>query len=727
MVAQREGGGESGLSSAAFSGQTVHFILERKDDRTLEAIPLEKTNVKIDDVPTGSIPGWRITDEQGITYLFYEQETTRRIAIEAGVSANSVSNSGSYVSSWYLTEIILPNSRNIEFEYTNKLFNPNYGVGYSTDYYSNMAKGYAYGQPLVEHTFNSEPYQTDLDNYYTMIDFYSSMTEIEEQLRDTRYLMTEVGQALFELTGCGLLPGSGNVEFVDKMMGFITDLEKAGGNAGREAVNTLNRLIELCRPLSGTSVNYQMLCIYLENLKQTYIKILTGTENRVFGKSGQVIKYTIDTKCLTHVKCGTQEARFTYTDERFLDDVTLFSCARDTILNVKLNRKNSRVLGGIVIKGPSDSVRLSQTFTYYDSDSYSKGADAWGYYNGDTKGIECLTDMGSNYYPFIETPNCSAQMKEELPFRTGECDEEHLKKYSLKSIRTFGGATINIDYERNRFFMGQDADADVGEGFAYSGLRVKSIAVYDEGVRTDSVHYHYERKNGASTGKLVVTGLHNGFVLNYGEFTDVVISGLIQDDGMAILGGGNNGVMYSYVREEHVGRGSSAYYFHVPQNASLYTFEMPTEHAYWMYGLPLGKIDYDERGNIGRMVKYRYHASTLPSLFFVMQDFVETDNVPFPFDKSRAQLKPFEYYMDEEEIRRDYQSRPDIFLCSDGFSYYTVNPYRDIYLPNIAPRANIVVPDQRYRLCLGGKVVLKSVESYDFGSASSDRSSRVPA
>ena len=36
----------------------------------------------------------------------------------------------------------------------------------------------------------------------------------------------------------------------------------------------------------------------------------------------------------------------------------------------------------------------------------------------------------------------------------------------------------------------------------------------------DSVYYHYTREGGESTGKLVVTGLNNGYTLRYNSVSD---------------------------------------------------------------------------------------------------------------------------------------------------------------------------------------------------------------
>lgn len=730
LVNQHYKDGESDIFTAVFNGKVVYFILEPAGNNKVRAVPLEKTNVKIEDNAMGEIFQWKITDEDGVIYIFKEIERTENVGLEEGVSRNSVTGE-SYVSSWYLTEIVLPNSKNIEFKYTNKYSDPysNPNDTYSTMYYSNMAMGYEYGRPLVENTFDVKPWEKEIQNSFDDINFYAARTSLEAQVRDTRYMMDELALNRFNSLGCGLLPSNvGESIFIDKMMGLITNLEQLGGNVGSQAVDAVNECMASIHSLAGTSINYQMLYSALGSLKQIYINILTTRDERFYNPAGQVRKYKINTKCLTSVLCGDREVKLTYTNypnKRMLTNIVLFTHVRDTLVNVDLDRRYGDVLGGIKITGANDTVVQTQTFSYYDTDNYSEGADAWGYYNGETRGIDALTISGIRY-PFIYVPNISSKMEKEIDnFRLGTCEEAHLKKYSLKTIRTSAGARINIDYEKNWIFW--RINSSWWENADYSGLRVKSLAIYDGNNKVDSVYYHYTREGGESTGKLVVTGLNNGYTLQYNSvrdegiysspFNDKVLCGLIQDDGMAILGSGNNGVMYDYVREERVGRGSTGYYFLIPQNA-VSGKGIPTEYSYWMYGLPLGQVDYDNKGHVVRMIKNKYYASSSPSLSNVNSDFVQMNSVPFPFSSVKLQLKPYGFYIDKERIKREYQGKPQICICRDGLTAYYIDPYEHVYKSNIAPRTNIIIPDQSYNLYYGGKVVLKEREMYTFASTS---------
>ena len=728
LVNQHYKDGESDIFTAVFNGKMIHFILEPAGNYKVRAVPLEKTNVKIEDNTMGEILQWKITDEDGIIYIFREIERTENVGLEEGVSRNSVTGE-SYVSSWYLTEIVLPNSKNIEFKYTDKYSDPynNPYDTYSTMYYSNMAMGYEYGRPLVENTFDVKPWEEEIQNSFDLINFYAARTNLEAQARDTRYMMDELALNRFNSLGCGLLPSNtGEIIFIDKMMGLMTNLEQLGGNVGSQAVDAVNQCMSSIHGLTGTSINYQMLYSALESLKRIYINILTTRGNRSCNPAGQARQYKIKTKCLTNVLCGDREIKLTYTNYpnlRMLTNIVLFTHARDTLVNVDFDRRSSDILGGIKITGANDTVVQTQTFSYYDTDNHTRGADAWGYYNGESKGIDVLTIYGIRY-PFIYVPDVSNQFEKEMDdFRLGTCEEEHLKKYSLKTISTSAGARINIDYEKNWIFW--RINSSWWENADYSGLRVKSLAIYDGNNKVDSVYYHYTREGGESTGKLVVTGLNNGYTLRYNSvidedvysspFIDKILCGLIQDDGMAILSSGNNGVMYDYVREERVGRGSTGYYFLIPQNV-VSGKGIPTEYSYWMYGLPLGQVDYDNKGHVVRMIKNKYYASSSPSLSNVNSDFVQMNSVPFPFSSVKLQLKPYGFYIDKEKVKREYQNKPHIYLCRDGLTSYYIDPYEHIYKPNILPRTNIIIPDRSYNLYYGGKVVLKEQEMYTFAS-----------
>jgi len=521
-------------------------------------------------------------------------------------------------------------------------------------------------------------------------------------------------------------------------MGLVTNLAELTGPSN-EALGIVQDYIDA---LNGTTThNGQMLQLMLGNIKAIYISVLEQKKAVYYRRSSAAKSYAIGTKYLTRVRAGGRELQLAYqgaSSARKLIALTLLGPACDTIGAVHLHQNSYSLLDEVTIRGGGGGETRSCYFTYHQAPPGRSGMDAWGYANGDatTKGV---TDFGA-LYPFIFVPPLNtAAMQDSLQddredcYRSGAPDILRAKRHSLKTIRSSTGGEVHLDYELNEV-------RQFSRNIDYGGIRLKSLVMKDGMGGTDSVHYHYVDETGAGTGSLVVTGLHNGYTLEYDEIQsmdavaasgpDHVLTGRIQDDGMAILVSHNNGLMYSYVREERVGQGGSAFYFHVPQNVPASIDSLPTEFAYWQYGLPLGRVDYDAAGRIVNLLRNRYYASSSPSLVSsTPPGYVVEEGNPFPFlaSTSRLQLQPFGFYMNEIDMENDYKQREQTLLYSVDMEAYYIRPYEDIYLPNIAPRANVRVPDRWYRLYLGGKVVLKSTEQLVPDYDPSATAERTPA
>jgi YD repeat-containing protein len=382
-----------------------------------------------------------------------------------------------------------------------------------------------------------------------------------------------------------------------------------------------------------------------------------------------------------------------------IQEIALLNYFRDTIISVQLEQQG-RLLRKITIKSPKNLFSKVQQFSYFDALNDNTGEDIFGYYNGTPPSLSLNTSGAM--YPYITVPSeflYNISNNSDLDLGDGSHDSQHVKRYSLKNIKTSRGGEIELDYEPNQLHF-------FGNNIEFGGLRLKNMLLRDENGNVDSIQYHYTREDGKGSGKFVLNGLSQGKTLYYTHCIDNVLMEGVEDIGNGILNTGNNGIIYDYVREECSGSGSTTYYFFVP----LMNYGISNEsYPYWLMGLPLGKIEYDETGHMVSMQKNKY-----ASLENNLQDFFQITNDYAPFNKVAKQLKPFGFYIDGEKLENDYKSRPNVMLYRNRDFVYMMNPYRDQYLPNIAPRTYIILPDQAYVLYYGGKVILKETSEYLF-------------
>ena len=110
--------GESDIFTAVFNGQSVHFMLGLDAANRICALPLERTNVRIECEQNGlyTIDGWTVTDEEGNRYIYRQKEWSADIVKEEAVSFNGLRDK-SYVSSWYLSRIEPVNGSPLVYHY----------------------------------------------------------------------------------------------------------------------------------------------------------------------------------------------------------------------------------------------------------------------------------------------------------------------------------------------------------------------------------------------------------------------------------------------------------------------------------------------------------------------------------------------------------------------------------------------------------------------------------
>ena len=106
---------EPDIYSFSFLGQSEKFIV---DKATRTGIASKKTNLKIEIINTlteNRIKGWKITDDRGNQYFFEDIETSDVTSFNPNGRGASVRQR--YVSSWYLSKIVLSNRTEITFLY----------------------------------------------------------------------------------------------------------------------------------------------------------------------------------------------------------------------------------------------------------------------------------------------------------------------------------------------------------------------------------------------------------------------------------------------------------------------------------------------------------------------------------------------------------------------------------------------------------------------------------
>jgi hypothetical protein len=388
-------------------------------------------------------------------------------------------------------------------------------------------------------------------------------------------------------------------DYVSKIMGVLGEAQ-AYMSPYTSAVSKLRSAIN---SLPDNNTAASVLRDYLKSIIEIYV-IAATTPTRRYNKPNSTISmYQIYSKFLTGITCGDQEVSLSYQDvseKRQLESVALLNYFRDTISFVQLEIQQD-LLKKLTFKNPLDSLSKSQQFSYFNTTD-QRGADIFGYYNGSEGiGVGTIDDA----YPFIGTPMVNAyniqHQFDSIMFSDGHHDADHVKMHTLKNIKTSGGSEIVLDYEPNQlFFFGENYDA--------GGIRIKNMILKDGTGSVDSVHYHYTKEEGESSGRMMLRPARGKMLFYASYFADQVYSEEVEDEGHGIFNTGNNGIIYDYVIEEHVGSGSIAYYSHTP--AELY--ETTLGYPYWLMGLPLGKVEYDVEGRRVSMQKNSYYASLAP-------------------------------------------------------------------------------------------------------------------
>lgn len=691
--------GENDIFTVVFNGQSVSFIIEMDANKKIYAIPLERTNVKIECVSEGGmeIKGWIITDEDGNRYTYMQQEWSTNINKEDAITFNGI-HGRYYLSAWHINKIEPCNGNAILFNYfedviwSNRQSNVN-RTTYSACYWSK----YGYGKSMKEHPFDFSKYSSKYNSAMSTARSYVGQLLSEMHLNSQICEYVSHGEWVRQ-------PTLSQDHFIKnyRIMGMLGDISSIS-SVSNDLVQTLIQLEGYYRGQSSNAA--QNAAYYIGKAKDYIIESLREvndvTSKETFGGVG----YTILTPLLKDITCMDKIIEFYYQGSqgaKYIYSIRKCDLVKRRISEVLVERNMDQLCKLSFLD--KDSNEISQMkFDYYTRpQNVTLIPDIWGYPK------RKLNKGGERYMPEVDT-TCS-------------------KIGSMKTITLFDGGRILIDYESNRVINSNMTDVDnVDNWLEYGGIRIKSLILADNiGCSFDTIYYSYP-----FPGLLVYDDFFNKELIRYQSFSDTITHSQVKFKGNAFLNTGNNGVYYRYVNETIVGKGTKAYLFHVPMRhpISLLT-RLP--YTFWLNGLLLATASYDTRGNLKQIMKNKYYTDMLfdtetslgelPFMIFFDDniDYFEAGDTILGYKYKKEQLQAYDYYMDMEYLSSYYKSL-DTKQLYPGYYY---SPYNEIYLPNISPRVSIKIPESNYKLLYGGKTLLKEQIEYRFEGQVTDKISR---
>lgn len=656
--------GEYDIFTAIFNGQSVKFFLI-PDGVEWQIHFLEKTNVRVTYTRDGGIiSGWDIVDEDGVRYVYRMPEWSR---VKSNLFSFIKFEPKSYISSWYLSRIEVPNAEPICFEYQTPYPQPvgdqpnERVVTTSTTYQVN----YEYGSRITERVFNPDAYQSAL--YKEFGDARLGGMSIQAQT-ELQYSLAGFKNETMALVNIDPDFGKPSGNETSKVMGMEWELEEV-------AKSSANMIASLDRTITSYG-NSPAVKESLGKAKEIFIRCL-NEQKEVTEKTQlnyEIISY--DPARIASVSTGSQQLTFVYGEwSKQLTAMILSDYRKKQLQEVFLHTLPGGLLEQISWYGDHTSVNSfqQQTFRYYHAENagvkYFKlpGSDKWGYRNGTNE-----EDHQRSVHP------------------------DYVKSYSLASISTTDGGSIEIDYEPNRI----STSSSVPGNDYYAGIRVKTL-VMKAGSRNntaDTIRYHYP-----GGGYEIPDSYFDRDTVRYLNISDIVTKLPVKARWKSLIEA-NNGILYPYVEEELVGKGRKSYCFFVPSQS-----QSNSAWAYWLYGLPLAGASYDQQGRLVELRKNKYMTDLyVPELrdnidaSYVSQWF-EACPPDFEYDRNTTQIKAWPYYVDKDSLSRYYQ--PSRW----GDNYALV---KDIYEKNLLPRFTQELPVQHYTFGHGGKTVLKKQTVY---------------
>lgn len=688
-VSMHELDGESDIFTLNLNGRTLNFIL----DQGFVVRDLERSGVRISCLRDEKITGWKVTDENGIQYIYKEQEIFRNRSHETAVSFNNT-ECKEYVSAWFISQMIPPGDDTIRFVYGGS---PGDSTP-DTDRRACLRSGlqvYHYGFPLYEFTSNFEPYRHLFNQALEEAKSYLSRAGMGLQQEianvNNKFLRN------YDVWSKNLVQVLQNkLIYQNRIMGVLTDM-KGFADVNRQVVLLLDNLTDECQRMGVSGAVYEL------KRAKNYLKRTLTESTRVSAKTlNNTFYYELKTPVLKRIITSDKEAELIYNKvsaseghtAHKLTRIVLRDCYDNTLLDFRFGRNNSDCLKVIETCSPEGKRINRQQFSYYQEESYPQGTDLWGHW------------ASKNIQPSDEG-----------------YDHTYVKRFSLKNIKLSTGGEIDIDYRPNLIRTGVTSVRPAG------GISIWKIILKSDADHRDTLEYLYPEH-----ARCVYKNFTNRDTLSYAassgqsSFKDIVMKPRIDFQGNACINTGNRGLYYDYVLEKRSGKGSRAWWFYVPSPSNTHNDK---KFPYSLCGKMLGTAVYDLQGNLLQLIKNKYlttHDS--PS---VDSGFLSFFDCKVASQGGNDQLKPYEYCMDASRLENYYRNQPDVVTYQDRESTHVLIPYQHIYKLNIEPRTRIEIPDRLYTLYFRCSTVLGEEKVYDFsgsgvrGPSADDLKRTIPA
>lgn len=458
--------------------------------------PLEKTNLLIEDIEGG----FRITDENGIKYIFTSREMSVGVCFQnSNSSANNIWNSG-FCSSWYLTDILIPGDEPVHFEYTE---------GTIVDYTYLNETVYNYGKALRTREFDFDYYKREINKNLNDALYFARSLAVQQQFaalaedvnRVPRYVevikqtsyMSNYGfpVTILESGGQIRIPDIGmTIDYetiarsylLDRVVGYLADASFASNSLS----NTMTQIDQLVEIFENTE--FPSSCapqaIALKGCLRELLRYLRLSIERVTQKSVHYLKdfsqQSIKEIGLKQVSWGTNRVVI-QRDGRVVESIQWQNLKKDVIRKVDLSYSRG-CLQGLTIGYDKSELLGYYNFSYYLDTLRLQSRDIWGYCNGMAGNTEHFIPLDQTVlqkHSFVQVGNVSLPSNVRS-YYDGSANEEYAKAFSLKRISGTGKWSLDVDYELNEY-----------DGEKFGGIRVKEITLNDGCGNVDTVRYHY--------------------------------------------------------------------------------------------------------------------------------------------------------------------------------------------------------------------------------------------
>lgn len=741
--------GENDLFSADYGDLHVKFIIKPDGANGIMAVPLEKTNIKIEITATTPnsdkpIASFKIIDEHGVVYVFDRIEYLYNYYKQSAAIASDSYMKGVAIA-WYLSKVQYINGSTASFVYADELASE-MDVSYDQTrvFYGQvlhkLAKDPALWAEIQQLIGSSSQNATILAGLNEMIQIYDQRQKSIEMAFRNAYSSSISFNSSADYSSVDL-----SESFPP---GYYTSLEQ-------EFRNNKDLLSFYTNDFATKAYNQQWLS---QDIASKMVAYLTSIGYENYEAQNNCVGSFIKKKLLRKIVLDKSVIIFKYAPvaympgnyHTFLTQLYQIDDVCDTVTNIFFDY--TKIFGVSTGHNPAGFLRkvrfmsknfedsLTYRFEYYNEPEgtipYNYYAqDYWGFYNGANNQSLFMSDP--YYYPYYTgAPDDLALFQTfrtypQYPVTYNLTDglgsdripnPEKVMAYSLKKVYIPTGGNIEFIYEANNIgfnYGSKQYNVVVG------GQRIKSIRQNDGFGHATALDYKYEfpaynnQQVSLSTGRWLKFNRQTfSLAVNYAYlFSDVIWASRPYDFSAMLSPAGNENVYYYYVEESRSGEGTTGYrYLHFDQDGDVYP-----AYPYWLEGVLLAKVMYDNNGKMVSLDRFQYQADNADVADFAQDNLLINSawyfsaSSQYPFNTVFSQYRPFPYYYDSSACRNAYPNvNQPINIYIGPNVGMTTNPYYAFYQPNILPRLRINDPVFPYRIKVGGKALIKEKQHYTF-------------